>query len=68
MIDSLDLAGNIVGTAQLLGITRHALMRRMIKLRIDHRPTAGFGEGWREGLEPAEKRAKKVGGHGASGL
>ena len=34
-VATLDLAGNIVGAAQLLGITRHALKRRMIKLRID---------------------------------
>lgn len=33
-IEALDLAGNIVGAAQLLGITRHALKRRMIKLDI----------------------------------
>ncbi len=33
-VATLDLAGNIVGAAQLLGITRHALKRRMIKLRI----------------------------------
>ena len=32
--EALDLAGNIVGAAQLLGITRHALKRRMIKLDI----------------------------------
>lgn len=38
-IATLDLAGNIVGAAQLLGITRPALKRRMIKLRID-RPLA----------------------------
>ena len=33
-IEALGLAGNIVGAAQLLGITRHALKRRMIKLDI----------------------------------
>ncbi len=38
-VATLDLAGNIVGAAQLLGITRHALKRRMIKLRIE-RPRA----------------------------
>jgi DNA-binding NtrC family response regulator len=38
-IATLELAGNIVGAAQLLGITRHALKRRMVKLRID-RPQA----------------------------
>jgi len=26
----------IVGAAQLLGITRHAMKRRIIKLKIDH--------------------------------
>jgi len=34
-VATLDLARNIVGAALLLGITRHALKRRMIKLRID---------------------------------
>ena len=38
-VAALELAGNIVGAAYLLGITRHALKRRMIKLRID-RPQA----------------------------
>ena len=33
-IEALSLAGNIVGAAQLLGITRHALKRRIIKLAI----------------------------------
>jgi len=37
-IAALEVAGNIVGAAQLLGITRHALKRRMIKLDLD-RPT-----------------------------
>lgn len=37
-IAALAVAGNIVGAAQLLGITRHALKRRMIKLDLD-RPT-----------------------------
>ncbi len=32
--EALALAGNIVGAAQILGITRHALKRRMIKLDI----------------------------------
>jgi len=31
---ALGRAGNIVGAAQLLGITRHALKRRIIKLDI----------------------------------
>lgn len=34
-VATLEIAGNIVGAAQLLGITRHALKRRMIKLHID---------------------------------
>jgi DNA-binding NtrC family response regulator len=34
-VAALEHGGNIVGAAQLLGITRHALKRRMIKLRID---------------------------------
>jgi len=42
-IATLELAGNIVGAAQLLGITRHALKRRMVKLHIDRpqAPSAG---------------------------
>ncbi len=39
-VATLDRAGNIVGAAQLLGITRHALKRRMIKLHIDRPRTA----------------------------
>ena len=42
-IATLELAGNIVGAAQLLGITRHALKRRMIKLRIDRPGTVSPG-------------------------
>lgn len=42
-IATLELAGNIVGAAQLLGITRHALKRRMIKLHIDRPGTASTG-------------------------
>ena len=34
-VEALTTAGNIVGAASLLGITRHALKRRIIKLRID---------------------------------
>jgi transcriptional regulator with GAF, ATPase, and Fis domain len=34
-IEALTTAGNIVGAATLLGITRHALKRRIIKLRIE---------------------------------
>lgn len=34
-VEALTLAGNIVGAAGLLGITRHALKRRIIKLRIE---------------------------------
>jgi transcriptional regulator with GAF, ATPase, and Fis domain len=33
-VEALNLAGNIVGAAQILGITRHALKRRIIKLGI----------------------------------
>ena len=33
--EALTLAGNIVGAAQILGITRHALKRRIIKRGID---------------------------------
>ncbi|MBZ5713827.1 helix-turn-helix domain-containing protein [Nannocystis pusilla] len=33
--EALNRAGNIVGAAQLLGITRHAMKRRIIKLRIE---------------------------------
>ena len=32
---ALDFAGNIIGAAQILGITRHALKRRIIKHHID---------------------------------
>ena len=39
-VAALDHGGNIVGAAQLLGITRHALKRRMIKLHIDRPRTA----------------------------
>ena len=34
-VEALTLAGNIVGAAQLLGVTRHALKRRIIKFRIE---------------------------------
>ena len=34
-VAALELAGNLVGAAKILGITRHALKRRMIKLKID---------------------------------
>ena len=33
-VEALGLAGNIVGAARLLGISRHALKRRIIKLEI----------------------------------
>ena len=35
---ALELAGSIVVAAELLGITRHALKRRIIKLNIDWPP------------------------------
>lgn len=41
-VTALELAGNLVGAAKLLGITRHALKRRMIKLKID-RPRGTVG-------------------------
>ena len=33
-IEALSAAGNIVGAAKLLGITRHAMKRRIVKLAI----------------------------------
>lgn len=33
-VEALTAAGNIVGAAKLLGVTRHALKRRIIKLDI----------------------------------
>ena len=39
-LEALGLAGNIVGAAQLLGITRHALKRRIIKLELRWSRTA----------------------------
>ncbi len=39
-VEALRLAGSIVGAAPLLGITRHALKRRIIKLEI-RRPRSG---------------------------
>ena len=41
-VEALGLAGNIVGAAQLLGITRHALKRRIIKLGIRSPRTAAM--------------------------
>ena len=38
-VEALATAGSIVEAAQLLGITRHALKRRIIKLKIE-RPGA----------------------------
>jgi DNA-binding NtrC family response regulator len=35
---ALELTGSLVEAARLLGCTRHALKRRMIKHRIDWRP------------------------------
>ena len=40
--EALSLAGNIVGAARLLGLTRHALKRRIIKLGLD-RPSRRNG-------------------------
>jgi DNA-binding NtrC family response regulator len=39
-MEALQTAGNIVGAAALLGITRHALKRRIIKLRLEWPPRA----------------------------
>jgi hypothetical protein len=59
-IATLEAAGNIVGAAQLLGITRHALKRRMIKLRID-RP----GNRVRPDSKPARESTRlRAGGPG----
>jgi len=35
-VETLALTGSIVGAAQILGITRHALKRRIIKLGIGY--------------------------------
>lgn len=40
-IEALTSAGNIVGAAKLLGITRHSLKRRIIKLDIPWSRRAG---------------------------
>lgn len=40
-VEALSQAGNIVGAASLLGITRHALKRRIIKLGIEWPPRRG---------------------------
>ncbi len=34
-LEALTRAGNIVGAAKLLGITRHAMKRRIVKLRLE---------------------------------
>lgn len=39
-VEALGLAGNIVSAAQIRGITRHALKRRIIKLDIRWSRTA----------------------------
>ena len=38
--ETLALTGSIVGAAQILGITRHALKRRIIKLGIPYSRTS----------------------------
>jgi transcriptional regulator with GAF, ATPase, and Fis domain len=53
-IEALERAGNIVGAAKLLGITRHAMKRRIIKLRLN----------WSRGAAPP--RAPSSGSAGAS--
>lgn len=35
IIAALDKAGTVLSAAQLLGITRHSLRRRIVKLRIE---------------------------------
>lgn len=40
-VEALTSAGSIVGAAQLLGITRHALKRRILKLDIPWSRQAG---------------------------
>ncbi|MCY0989477.1 hypothetical protein OV203_20220 [Nannocystis sp. ILAH1] len=39
--EALSTAGNITGAAELLGIDRHALRRRIKKLGIEWPPTRG---------------------------
>lgn len=34
-VEALQVAGNLVGAAKLLGITRHSMKRRIIKLGLD---------------------------------
>lgn len=41
-VEALALAGNIVGAASLLGITRHAMKRRIVKLGLE-RPRRSVG-------------------------
>ena len=42
-VEALGLAGNIVGAAKILGVTRHALKRRIIKLDIRWSRNAATG-------------------------
>lgn len=42
---ALEYAGNISEAAKLLGITRHALARRILKHAIDWPPARGAGDG-----------------------
>lgn len=44
-VEALGKAGNIVGAASLLGITRHALKRRIVKLGIEWPRRAGQSAG-----------------------
>ena len=44
-VEALKAAGNIVDAAKLLGVTRHALKRRMIKHRIPWLRRGGGGRG-----------------------
>lgn len=42
-LEALKTAGNIIEAARLLGITRHALKRRIIKHNIEWPPPAQTG-------------------------
>lgn len=44
-VEALTRAGNIVGAANLLGITRHALKRRIVKLGIEWPRRSGQSAG-----------------------
>ena len=57
-VEALTTAGNIVGAAKLLGLTRHALKRRIIKLGISWSRGAGrILDARPEASEPAVHQA-----------